>query len=108
MQMDKTITKYLPLTEATTYILIALKVPLHGYGVMKKVEDISNGIVKIGPGTLYGAFTTLEAEGLIIKTGEHQRRKLYVLTEKGKNVLREHVRRLELLARCGRDAVESK
>jgi len=106
--MNKNITKYLPLTEATTYILIALKDPLHGYGVMKSVEAISEGTVKIGPGTLYGAFTTLETEGLIIKTGEQQRRKIYVLTDKGKNVLREHIRRLELLARSGRDVIDSK
>jgi len=105
--MDNNITKYLPLTEATTYILIALKDPLHGYGIMKKVEAISKGMVKIGPGTLYGAFTTLESEGLIIKTGEQKRRKLYVLTDKGKKVLREHIRRLELLAQSGRDVIDS-
>jgi DNA-binding PadR family transcriptional regulator len=99
--MNKHIAKYLPLTEATAYILIALQEPLHGYGVMQKVEAISKGTVKIGPGTLYGAFTTLETEGLIVKTGEQQRRKLYALTDKGKLVLGEHLRRLELLVQNG-------
>ena len=45
------------------YILLSLVEPLHGYGVMQKVETISEGTVTIGPGTLYGAFTTLEKEG---------------------------------------------
>lgn len=105
--MDKHITRYLPLTEATAYILIALDEPLHGYAVMQKVGVISEGTVKIGPGTLYGAFTTLEMEGLIVKTGEQRRRKLYTLTDKGKLVLKEHVRRLALLVRNGRSVIES-
>jgi DNA-binding PadR family transcriptional regulator len=105
--MDKNIIRYLPLTVATTYILIALNEPLHGYGVMQKVKVMSEGKVKIGPGTLYGAFTTLESEGLIVKTGEQQRRKLYAITGKGKDVLKEHIRRLEAMVRSGRDSIES-
>ena len=94
--------KYLPLTESTAYTLLALAEPLHGYGVMQKVETLSSGTVKIGPGTLYGAFTTLETEGLIIKVGEADRRKTYTLTEKGKTVLKEHIRRCEIMAKIGK------
>lgn len=99
--MSKYIHKYLPLTESTAYILLALSEPLHGYGVMQKVETMSEGTVAIGPGTLYGAFSTLEKEGLIVKTGEEDRRKLYTLTDKGKQVLKEHIRRLEILTHIG-------
>jgi len=93
--------KYLPLTESTAYTLLALTEPLHGYGVMQKVEAISNGTVKIGPGTLYGAFSTLESEGLIVKVDEVDRRKIYALTDKGKQVLKEHVRRAEIMVENG-------
>ncbi len=93
--------KYLPLTESTAYTLLALSEPLHGYGVMQKVEQMSQGTVKLGPGTLYGAFTTLENEGLIVKVGEADRRKTYALTEKGKNVLKEHIRRSRILVENG-------
>ena len=62
---EKDIIKYLPLSEATYYILLALVEPLHGYGIMQKVEGLSEGTVSIGPGTMYGAFTTLEKQGLI-------------------------------------------
>ena len=92
---------YLPLTESTAYTLLALAEPLHGYGVMQKVEAMSAGTVKIGPGTLYGAFTTLETEGLIVKVGEADRRKTYSLTDKGRSVLKEHIRRCEIMAKNG-------
>ncbi len=99
--MANNITKYLPLSESTAYILLALAEPLHGYGVMQMVEQISQETVKLGPGTLYGAFTTLEGEGLIVKVGEADRRKTYALTDKGKSVLKEHIRRSEILVKNG-------
>ncbi len=99
--MAHNITKYLPLSESTAYILLALVEPLHGYGVMQMVEQISQETVKLGPGTLYGAFTTLEGEGLIVKVGEADRRKTYALTDKGKSVLKEHIRRSEILVKNG-------
>ena len=93
--------KYLPLTESTTYILMALAEPLHGYVLMQKVEEMSQGTVKIGPGTLYGAFSQLEKEGLIKMVSEAARRKSYSLTAKGKSVLQEHIRRTEILVANG-------
>lgn len=93
--------KYLPLTESTAYILLVLHEPLHGYGVMQKVKTLSEDTVTIGPGTLYGAFSTLESEQLITKVGEEGRRKVYELTEKGQQVLKEHIRRSEILVKNG-------
>ncbi len=100
--MEKQFTKYLPLTESTTYILMALAEPIHGYVLMQKVEEMSQGTVKIGPGTLYGAFSQLEKEGLIKMVKEADRRKSYVITIKGKTVLQEHIRRTEILVMNGR------
>lgn len=100
--MSHRIEKYLPLTESTSYTLLALSEPLHGYGVMQKVEAMSQGTVKIGPGTLYGAFTSLESEGLIVKVGESDRRKTYALTDKGKAVIKEHIRRAAIMVENGR------
>lgn len=95
------ITKYLPLTESTYYIMLSLVEPLHGYGVMQKVEEISRGTVRLGPGTLYGVFTTLEKEGMIIKVKEEDRRKSYTLTRKGKDVLTGQIGRLEIMTANG-------
>jgi len=93
--------KYLPLTESTYYIMLTLVEPLHGYAVMQKIEEISKGTVKVGPGTLYGAFTSLEKEGLIVKVKEEDRRKSYVLTPKGKKVLMNQIKRLEIMTQNG-------
>jgi DNA-binding PadR family transcriptional regulator len=93
--------KYLPLTESTYYIMLSLVEPLHGYGVMQKVEVLSEGTVTVGPGTLYGAFQVLEKEALIVKVGEEERRKIFVLTEKGREVLREQVNRSAIMVRSG-------
>jgi DNA-binding PadR family transcriptional regulator len=101
--MDSDLLHYLPLTESTCYILLALAEPMHGYALMQKVEAMSGGNVKIGPGTLYTAFSTLEKEGLIVKVDERDRRKSYALTPKGKVVLREHIRRSEILVKNGRE-----
>jgi DNA-binding PadR family transcriptional regulator len=98
---EKDITKFLPLSEATFYILLSLVEPLHGYGVMQKVESISDGTVSVGPGTLYGAFTTLEKEKLITMVKEEERRKSYVLTAKGRQVLAEQIRRMEIMNKIG-------
>ena len=100
--MDDQTGKYLPLTESTAYILLALTEPLHGYALMQKVEEMSQGTVHIGPGTLYGAFSQLEKAGLIQMVSEADRRKSYVLTVKGKAVLEEHLRRTEILVMNGR------
>jgi DNA-binding PadR family transcriptional regulator len=93
--------KYLPLTEATYYIMLSLIEPLHGYAVMQNVEHISQGTVKVGPGTLYGVFTALEQAGLIVKVKEEDRRKSYILTIKGKKVLLDQIKRMEIMTRNG-------
>ena len=98
--------KYLPLTESTYYIMLTLVEPLHGYAVMQKIEVISKGTVKVGPGTLYGAFTSLEKEGLIVKVKEENRRKSYVLTPKGKKVLMNQIKRLEIMTQNGLSAID--
>lgn len=101
MAQKDDLARYLPLTESTYYIMLTLVEPLHGYGVMQKVEAVSQGTVKIGPGTLYGAFQSLEKENLIVKVGEEERRKIYVLTSKGRELLKEQIARLEIMTENG-------
>jgi len=99
--MADKILRHLPLTESTTYILMALTEPLHGYAVMQKIEQLSDGAVSVGPGTLYGAFSTLEKDGLIVKVAEVERRKSYALTALGRQVLLAQIARLQVTARRG-------
>ena len=97
--MKKTAENYLPLTQATYYILLSLTQPLHGYGIMQRVESMSEGEVKLGPGTLYGALSKLEKQGLIRKEGESgdNRRKQYILTNEGWQVIELEFKRLSKL-----------
>ncbi|MEG1056182.1 MAG: PadR family transcriptional regulator [Janthinobacterium sp.] len=99
--MDASIDKLLPLSEATYYILLALREPAHGYAIMQQVEAISEGAVKIGPGTLYGAFSNLEKQGLIEMVREAERRKVYAMTDLGRHVLLAQLRRLRVMVRVG-------
>ena len=99
--MDASIDKLLPLSEATYYILLALSEPAHGYAIMQQVEAISEGAVKIGPGTLYGAFSNLEKQGLIEMVREAERRKVYAMTDLGRHVLLAQLRRLRVMVRVG-------
>lgn len=99
---DISFARYLPLSEATFYVMLALNEPAHGYAIMQKVESISGGSVTVGPGTLYGVLCTLEKQALIVKVAEEERRKVYALTELGRAVMAEHVRRLEMMVGSAR------
>ena len=80
--------KNLPLTETVYYILLALQQPAHGYLILQKVEELSNGDVRMAAGTLYGAIENL-LKLKFIKPMESDdiRRKVYMITEEGKKIL---------------------
>ena len=94
--------EFLPLSESSYYILLTLTKPLHGYGMMQEIEHLSNGVVSIGPGTLYGALSTMEKSKLIKMVREEGRRKEYLLTGKGASVLLEQIHRLETMLNNGK------
>lgn len=94
---DKSISKHLPLTEATYYILLALVTPKHGYAVMQEAEEISQGTLRLAPGTIYGAFSSLEESKLISLVGKKGRRNIYQITEGGIKVLLGQIQRMEIM-----------
>ncbi len=94
------LSKYLPMTETTYYILMALCEPGHGYAVMQKVEEMSEGRVRIAAGTMYGALENLGKQKLIAPVkSEDARRKMYQTTSEGRTVLQMEAQRLEHLLR---------
>ncbi len=95
--MAKLAKQYSPMTEASFYILLSLARPLHGYGIIKKVEEMTEGRLKIAAGTLYGALGMLLDARLIRALGEdekNRRRKLYEATGMGLELLRIEICRL--------------
>ena len=75
------------LTEPMYYILIALSEECCGVDIMEKVQKISGGRVKVGPGTLYTMLSKFEENQIIFRTKEEGRRKSYVITEHGRKLL---------------------
>lgn len=92
------------LTEGVYYILLSLHAPMHGYGIMQNVRLLSRERLNIGPGTLYGAITTLLERGWITSLpGEvDSRKKCYVITPEGRSIVRQEMARLEELLENGR------
>jgi len=95
------------LTEAVFYILLSLMKPMHGYGIMQNVSDLSHGRVTLGAGTLYGAIGTLLEKGWIVPYSgpPDERRKDYVITPVGREVVETELSRLGELLENGRRIV---
>ena len=90
-----------PMSEAMYYILLALLHPVHGYGVMQRVRELSGGRLVLGPGTLYGILTRMHTEGYIRLESAEGRRKVYAITEAGTHALLEEYRRLKTMVQDG-------
>ena len=94
----------LALTEAVFYILLSLQKPLHGYGIIQNVGELSHGRVKLAAGTLYGALNSRVDKGWIDALPENpeSRKKEYVITNSGLIVLKEELARLSELVDNGK------
>ena len=96
--MDSRIERiYVPMTETGFYILYCLQSPQHGYGISRQVAYLTDGEVSISAGTMYGTLAKMEADGLIAFEREEEKRKLYVITPLGEEVLDREIRRIERL-----------
>jgi DNA-binding PadR family transcriptional regulator len=101
----------LPLTPTVFHILVALADgPVHGYAIAREVDDLSDGRVVMGPGTLYGSLQRMQAVGLIEETdnpgeeGLHaERRRYYRMTPLGSAALRVESERLLRAANIARE-----
>jgi len=101
----------LPLTPAVLNILLALADgELHGYAIMREVEASSQGAVRMGPGTLYGAIKKLLAAKLIHEWEarpddgcDDERRRYYALTAFGAEVLNAELKRMRTLLKSARN-----
>lgn len=97
----------LPLSQSVFHILLALSDgEKHGYGIMQEIEQRTEGHVKLGPGTLYGAIKRLLTQGLIEEAGDSadsdlddERRRYYRLTDFGLRVTHAEAQRLEDLVK---------
>ncbi|MDF1507189.1 helix-turn-helix transcriptional regulator [Robertmurraya sp. DFI.2.37] len=95
------------LTDSVFYIMAALTEPRHGYAVMNLVEETTNGQVVIGPASLYTIIKKLLNEQLIsLHDDTDSRRKVYVLTEKGRDILRVDIKRRKIMVELAEKGLE--
>lgn len=83
------------LTEISYLILLAFCRPNHGYGVLQFLIRHTDGRVRPGAGTLYGAINSLESKGWIDLTAKENRKNIYLITDSGKQMLEKEVQRLK-------------
>lgn len=87
-------TQHPPLTEGVYYILLSLYQQRHGYGIIQLTEQLTKGRVKLGAGTIYGAIKTLLDKGWIQPVDDDGRKKEYLITSEGKEIIEYEILRL--------------
>ena len=87
------------MTETGFYILLCLQEEKHGYGIVRQVEELTGGEIRLSPGTMYGSLAKMERDGLICFVREEEKRKLYQITDLGRQVLDWETKRIERLYR---------
>lgn len=98
--MDAHIRKvYVPMTETGFYILLCLQEPNHGYGIVQRVEQLTEGEIRLSPGTMYGSLSKMEKDGVIRFVREEEKRKIYQITALGNEVLQLELKRIKRLYR---------
>ena len=102
--MDQHIKKvYVPMTETAFFILLCLRKPNHGYGIVQAVEKMTDGAIKLTPGTMYGSLSKMEKDNIIRFIGEEDKRKIYQITDLGLEVLQLELKRIERLYKIAQE-----
>jgi len=81
------------LTDSIFFILLATSVPIHGYGIMKAVQENTEQSIDIGPATMYTTLKKLTLAGWIKETGEEDSKILYKITDAGQAIVNENFER---------------
>ena len=104
--MDQHIKKvYVPMTETAFYILFCLQKPNHGYGIVQMVEKMTEGAIRLAPGTMYGSLSKMEKDGVIRFAKEEDKRKIYEITELGLEILNIELNRIKRLYKITQEEI---
>ena len=104
--MDQHIKKvYIPMTETAFYILFCLQKPNHGYGIVQMVEKMTEGAIRLAPGTMYGSLSKMEKDGVIRFIKEEDKRKIYEIKELGLEILNIELNRIKRLYKITQEEI---
>ena len=106
--MDQHIKKvYVPMTETAFYILLCLRKPNHGYGIVQSVEKMTDGAIRLTPGTMYGSLSKMEKDKLIHFVREEDKRRIYEITDLGAEVLELELKRIKRLYKIVQEEMQN-
>ena len=95
------------LTDSMFYIMAALTKPRHGYAIMSLIEETSNGVVTIGPASMYTIIKKLlQNNWIYLYDDSDSRRKVYTLTEQGRSILKEDLKIRKLMIELAEKELE--
>ena len=95
------------LTDSMFYIMAALTKPRHGYAIMSLIEETSNGVVTIGPASMYTIIKKLlQNNWIYLYDDSDSRRKVYTLTEQGRAILKEDLKIRKLMIQLAEKELE--
>ncbi|NMA96189.1 MAG: helix-turn-helix transcriptional regulator [Clostridiales bacterium] len=93
------------LTQPMYYVLLSLKQARHGYEIMQYIDDLTDGRVQVGPGTLYSLLARFEEDGYIEMLSDDDNKKIYLITDSGNALLKSEIQRIKYLLEDARKVV---
>lgn len=100
--MRNDLQKHIPLTETMFLVLLTMLEENYGYKVSQEVEEITNGRIILGPGTLYGAINNLNKKGWIeLVDKDNSGKKVYIATDTGRELVSLEIKRMRNLVLKG-------
>ncbi len=94
------------LSEPMYYILLSLVEECCGVDIMKRVDELSHGRIAVGPGTLYTLLAKFQEAGVITETTAPGRKRAYIISNYGKELLKAEYNRLHVLSEDGKNIME--
>ena len=86
--------KFHTLTEQMFYILLCLKKECYGMDILERIPEMTDGRVRVGSGTLYDLLEQFLDAGMIRETRREGRRRSYILTNAGRDMLERDYQRI--------------
>jgi DNA-binding PadR family transcriptional regulator len=97
MSIDNVLKSYLPMTETAFYILLSLSKPRHGYGIIKYVDELTNGRIRLSSGTVYSTIMKMQKDEIITVYSDSTRKTVYEITEVGRELIKQEIERIKKL-----------
>lgn len=88
---------------AHSFSLLCLRKPNHRYGIVQMVEKMTNGAIRLTPGTMYGSLSKMEKDNVIHFIREEDKWKIYQITDLGLEVLQIELKRIERLYKIAQE-----